>query len=184
MTARRTDMLIPKPTRLRRKPFLPALGDVGLALMLGGLAPPERRAMAAIAESADVLTVKNQSWLLVPAPAWLLHTLAVFGAECEDREPSLEDEPETDAGIEDGWEDDRNDEEDFRRAPRRLSGPSVRVAKEYEERMGWSPFASSPPKTRRECMRSQATDRRPHRQLAPPQVVVGLFFVRLLPQPR
>ena len=49
--------------------------------------------MAAIAESADLLTVKNQSWLLVPAPAWLLDTLAVFGTEAEDRENDLEDEP-------------------------------------------------------------------------------------------
>ncbi len=83
-----------------------------------------------------MLTVEDESWLLVPAPAWLLDTLAGFGAEAEDREPSLEDEPETDAGIEDGWEDDRDDEYDFRRAPRRLSGRSVRVAKAYEERMG------------------------------------------------
>ncbi len=83
MTARRTAMLIPKPTQRRRKPFLPALGDVGLALMLGGLAPPERQAMAAIAESADPLTVEDQSWLLVPAPAWLFDTLATFGAEAE-----------------------------------------------------------------------------------------------------
>ena len=110
MTARRTAMLIPKPTRQRRKPFLPALGDVGLAFMLGGLAPPERRAMATIAESADLLTIEKQSWLLVPAPAWLLDTLARFGAECEDRElVCLEDEAETDAGIEDESELDRSD---------------------------------------------------------------------------
>ncbi len=49
--------------------------------------------MAAIAESADLLTVKNQSWLLMPAPAWLLDTLALFGTEAEDRENDLEDEP-------------------------------------------------------------------------------------------
>ncbi len=39
--------------------------------------------MAAIAESADLLTVEDQSWLLVPAPAWLLDTLATFVAEAE-----------------------------------------------------------------------------------------------------
>ena len=71
---------------------------------VGLLAPPERRAMAAITESADVLNLEDESWLLVPAPAWLLDTLAVFGAESEDREPSFEDEAETDAGIEDNWE--------------------------------------------------------------------------------
>lgn len=137
MTACRTAMLIPKPTRRRRKPFLPALGDVGLSLLLGALAPDERAALAAISESADVLTVKNRSWLLVPAPAWLLDTLAVFGAECEDREPSLEDEPNHDRELDrSDWEPDCDDEYDFRHAPRRLSGPSVRVAKEHEERMG------------------------------------------------
>ena len=117
MTARRTDMRIPKRTRRRRKPFLPALGDVGLALMLGGLAPPERRAMATIAESADLLTVEDKSWLLVPASAWLLDTLAVFGAEAEDCEPSLEDEPETDMGAEDMGELDLSDDEPDYRYP-------------------------------------------------------------------
>lgn len=101
MIANRTAMLIPKPTRRRRKPFLPALDDVGLSLMLGGLAPRERKAMAAIAESADLLTIEDKSWLLVPAPPWLIDTLAVFGAECEDREPGLDDEPETDLGADD-----------------------------------------------------------------------------------
>ena len=37
--------------------------------------------MATIAESAEVLTVEDESWLLVSAPAWLLDTLAVFGAD-------------------------------------------------------------------------------------------------------
>ena len=63
--------------------LIPALADRELAFAVGALAPPERRAMAAIAESADLLTVEDESWLLVPAPAWLLDTLATFGAECE-----------------------------------------------------------------------------------------------------
>ena len=74
--------------------------------MLGGLAPPERQAMAAIAESADLLTVDDASWLLVPAPAWLLDTLAAFGAKAEDREPGLEDEPNGDMEPDDPAEHD------------------------------------------------------------------------------
>ena len=81
MTARRSAMLIPKPTRRQRKSFLPTLSDVGLTLMLGRLAPRERKAMATIAESADLFTVEDKSWLLVPAPPWLIDTLAVFGSE-------------------------------------------------------------------------------------------------------
>ena len=72
--------------------LIPALSDHELAFAVGALAPPERKALAAIAESADLLTVEDQSWLLVPAPAWLLDTLAAFGAE--DRENCLEDEPD------------------------------------------------------------------------------------------
>ena len=81
--------------------LIPALSDHELAFAVGALAPPERKALAAIAESADLLTVEDQSWLLVPAPAWLLDTLAAFGAEAEDREPGLDDEPETDMGADD-----------------------------------------------------------------------------------
>ncbi len=40
------------------------------------------------------------------APPWLIDTLATFGAEAEDREPGLDDEAETDSGIEDEWEAD------------------------------------------------------------------------------
>ena len=61
--------------------------------MLGGFAPPERLAMAAIAESADLFTVAGRSWLLVPASPWLIDTLAAFGAEAEDGESDVEDEP-------------------------------------------------------------------------------------------
>lgn len=86
--------------------LIPALADRELAYALGALAPPERRAMATIAESADLLTVEDKSWLLVPASPWLLDVLSMFGAEAEDREPGLDDEAETDSGIEDEWEAD------------------------------------------------------------------------------
>ncbi len=60
------------------------------------VAPPERKALAQIVETADVLLVGDRSWLLVPADARLLDTLAAFGAEAEDCEPFMEDEIETD----------------------------------------------------------------------------------------
>ena len=96
MTVPRTARLIPKPTPRRRKPYIPVLDQVGLAHMLGDLAPVERKAMAEIADTADLLDVEGRAWLLIPASPWLLDTLAAFGAEAEDREPCLEDEPSDD----------------------------------------------------------------------------------------
>ena len=96
MKALRTAM---KPTRRRRKPYIPALDQVGLAHMLGDLAPDERKAMAEIADTADVLVVEGRAWLLVPASPWLIDVLAALGAEAEDREPGLEDEPDREAAY-------------------------------------------------------------------------------------
>ena len=90
----RRAMLIPKPSRRRR--FIPALPDFDLRHLIGKLAPPERKALAQICETADLLTVDERPWLLVPADPRLLDTLAVFGAEAEDRENDLEDEPQRD----------------------------------------------------------------------------------------
>ena len=73
--------------------FIPALANHELAFAVGALAPPEREAMAEIADTADLFTVTGRSWLLVPASPWLIDTLAAFGAEAEDRENDLEDEP-------------------------------------------------------------------------------------------
>ena len=47
----------------------------------------------------------------MPAPPWLIDTLAVFGAEAEDREPGLDDEAETDMGVDDKGELDLSDYE-------------------------------------------------------------------------
>ena len=90
----RRAMLIPKPSRRRR--FIPALPDFDLRYCIGKLAPPERKALAQICETADLLTVDETPWLLVPADPRLLNTLAVFGAEAKDRENDLEDEPQAD----------------------------------------------------------------------------------------
>ena len=74
--------------------LIPALSDHELAFAVGALAPPEREAMAEIADTADLFTVAGRSWLLVPASPWLLDTLAAFGAKAEDRENDLDDEPD------------------------------------------------------------------------------------------
>ena len=89
----RRHMLIPEGAF---RPFVPVLPEAELAFAIGKLAPPERKALAQIVETADVPLVENRSWLLVPADARLLDTLAAFGAEAEDRELCMEDEVETD----------------------------------------------------------------------------------------
>ena len=133
MTARHSAMLIPKPTRPQHQSFMPAIVAHDLAFMLGALAPSERQAMATIAESADVFTFENQSWLLVPAPAWLIDTLALFGAECEDREPGLDDEAETDMGVDDMGELDLSDyEADGAGRPNPWPDPGILLPKKPE----------------------------------------------------
>ena len=57
------------------------------------LPPPERKALAHICATADLLMVGGCPWLLVPADDRLLDTLAAFGAEAEDREDDPDDEP-------------------------------------------------------------------------------------------
>ena len=47
--------------------FIPALPERELAFRLGDLAPLERKALAAICETADLLLVEDEAWLLVPA---------------------------------------------------------------------------------------------------------------------
>jgi hypothetical protein len=60
--------------------------------------------MARIAETADLIDTPAGQYLLVPADAGLVDTLAAFAAESEDREPDLEDEPD------EGKEDDRDND--------------------------------------------------------------------------
>ena len=51
----RRAMLIPKPSRRRR--FVPALPEFDLRYWIGKLAPPERKALAQMCETADLLKV-------------------------------------------------------------------------------------------------------------------------------
>lgn len=94
-----------KHSKLRRC-FIPALPETHLAFVIGTLAPPERRALAQIVETADLLEVDGSTWLLVPADARLLDILATFGTEAEDRENDLCDEPGEDEEIDDEPETD------------------------------------------------------------------------------
>lgn len=70
-----------------------------MAQLIGSLAARERQALTQIAEAADLLMVDERPWLLVPASPWLIDTLAALNAECEDREPCMEDEPSYDDGT-------------------------------------------------------------------------------------
>lgn len=75
----------PKP---RVHNFVPAVRDEKLSRLIGRLAPPERRALAQIAETADLLIIEGRPWLLIQATDRLVDALAAFGAELEDREPT------------------------------------------------------------------------------------------------
>ncbi len=86
-------------------PYIPSVGATELAWLLDPLIPAERKAMAEIADSADLLTVDGEVWLLAPITSQsTLDTLAEFAALGEDCENDLEDEVETDlgAGIDEG----------------------------------------------------------------------------------
>ena len=56
--------------------LIPALPDWELSHVIGDPTPRERKALAQICETADVLTVDETPWLLVPADPRLLDTLA------------------------------------------------------------------------------------------------------------
>ncbi len=94
--------LCPKPKPKNRAPFIPAVPPDNLYWVLGRLIPAERRALAAIVECADILTVDGELHLILPARPELLDALAAFGAGGEDREFILEDEKD------EGEEDDRD----------------------------------------------------------------------------
>ncbi|MGE3230255.1 MAG: hypothetical protein AB7J30_12555 [Hyphomicrobium sp.] len=84
----------PKPRVFER---IPAVASEKLAFLIGRMAPKEKRALAQIAATADLLIVEDRTWLLVPADRRLIDSLATFGAELEDLEPTdLEDGEEVD----------------------------------------------------------------------------------------
>lgn len=93
MTARNA-MLCPKP---KAKTFVPALRQPDLETLIGDLAPDERKALDFIAQHGDLIEVEDaEPFLLVPTFPKLLDILAAVGAELDDRENDLEDEPDND----------------------------------------------------------------------------------------
>jgi hypothetical protein len=94
----------------KARPFIPALEVGELSFLLGKLAPAERKAMAQIAETADLLVTEVGAFLLVPADAKLLDSLAAFGAATADRENDLCDEPSSDDEPNQDDEPDQDDE--------------------------------------------------------------------------
>jgi hypothetical protein len=85
-----------RPEVPTQTPFMPSLPDYEIARLIGSLAPAEMKALHEIAENSDLITVGRERWLLVPASDALLDTLAGVGADMEDMEPGLDDEPSPD----------------------------------------------------------------------------------------
>ncbi len=94
MTERDTDRHFLIPKRGGADDTLPAMGSHQLAFVIGALAPTERRALMQIAETADLLETSAGPFMLVPVDADLIDMLAAVGAETDDRESDLQDEPD------------------------------------------------------------------------------------------
>ena len=97
---------------------------------LGRLIPTERKALAAIVECADILTIDGELHLILPARPELLDALAAFGAEGEDREPILEDEKD------EGEEDDRDSDNPADREAMTASGMPYEDEEDNGDREG------------------------------------------------
>lgn len=97
------NMLIPKGNP--EPYFIPALPRDDLAFTIGELAHRERQALSEIVETADLITVDDQTFLLARVGRGTLDVLAAFGAEAEDRENDLEDEDMPDREPDDEPED-------------------------------------------------------------------------------
>ena len=109
--AARKHFLYPKPNpRSWRARMIP---EDMVHFLTADLTTAERKAMAQIAETADLLDTDAGAYLLVPADGKLLDTLAAFGAGLEDRE--MDDVGEDDDADEhDDREPDHDNEYDFR----------------------------------------------------------------------
>ncbi len=88
----RTHMLCPKPRD--RSQSMPPLPEEALAWLIGRAIPSERKALAQIVETADLVMIDGEPWLVIPALGQLLDRLAAFQAEAEDREPDVDTEGE------------------------------------------------------------------------------------------
>jgi hypothetical protein len=88
----RRHALVPKPRNTDRC-AVHTFEITEVAYLFRTLASEERRVLAAIVETADLLLVDGAPpHLLVPAPEWFLDALSEFAAELEDLEPGADDE--------------------------------------------------------------------------------------------
>jgi hypothetical protein len=92
--------------------------DGELAGMMAALVRDDVKALHWIAENSDIIIAADRTWLLTPAPRWLLDVLAAVGANLDDRERDSDRENEHD--------DDGHDETDL-------------CADDCGEAMTWSP---------------------------------------------
>jgi hypothetical protein len=103
--------------------------------MLAPLLPAEHKAMAEIADSAEILNVDGEVWLLVPVTSQdTLDAFVSFASEGEDRENDLEDEHEEDddrdrdnpadcLALDEDMEPDVDDEPDYDNEPDHTLSP-------------------------------------------------------------
>ena len=90
-----SQMLIPRPKpRAEKKPV-----HIMDALLVGELAPPERRALREIVETAEVVSEGRHQYLVARVSSETIDALAVFEAGREDLEPDGSDEPQTDSAF-------------------------------------------------------------------------------------
>ncbi len=84
-------MLLPKPSKQRRTPFIP-VGNADAIPWLARLAPPERRAMREIGATGDIFAVNGRTFILAQVSAKAVDALAAVEADLAERENDLEDE--------------------------------------------------------------------------------------------
>ena len=88
---------MPSNTGKRRASFIPSLPEGDLAFIIGHAAPDDRKALAQIVETSDMIRLDDgREFLLTPATPALVDRLAAFNAEAEDREWQEEDDVEVD----------------------------------------------------------------------------------------
>ncbi len=88
-----SQMLIPKPKPREENPV-----HIRDALLVGELAPPERRALREIVETAEVVSEGRHRYLVARVSSETIDALAVEAGR-EDLEPDGSDEPQTDSAF-------------------------------------------------------------------------------------
>ena len=107
---KRNHMLRPKPTEADRTEYFPVLSAWTAPLILGSFGTSEQRVLTQIVETADLVDVNQEPFLLVPVDDRMIDILAAYLTDIEDNEPDHEDEIEQDGdALEDhepNYEDD------------------------------------------------------------------------------